>query len=119
MFLNFTIFIMPKSKSTITSSQDTPSPAKVKLSIASLQEKLERQEEVIEKLRDDASKKQVTINLLETKVSKLEGLVAFNTSLQFVRERVVDELQKQVTNLQQYTRRYSVVISGVKTDANE
>ena len=37
----------------------------------------------------------------------------------FVRERVTEELQNQLTELQQYTRRYSVVVSGVKADATE
>lgn len=113
---------MPKSKSTITNVTDTPSPRRWRQKwrlTANLQEKLEKQEDLIAKLREDAAKKDTAINLLETKVLKMEGLMALNSSLHFVRERVVHELQKQVTNLQQYTRRYSIVIAGVKSDANE
>ena len=40
--------------------------------------------------------------------------MVINTSLNFVKDRVIDELKEQLTDLQQYTRRYSAVVSGLK-----
>ena len=92
---------------------------KKKLTTAQLQEKLEVQEEMINKLMENITGKDDKISKLESKVSKLEGQVAIQTSIQFVRDRVTEELKLQLENLQQYTRRYSVVVSKVKKSANE
>ena len=48
----------------------------------------------------------------------MEGQI-INKSLDFVRERVTEELKAQLVDLQQYTRRYSVVIAGVRTGIDE
>ena len=50
---------------------------------------------------------------------ELEGQILINKSLDFVRERVTDELKSQLVDLQQYSRRYSVVIAGIKTGMDE
>ena len=79
---------------------------------------MEKQEEVIRQLQDDASCKGRTTQTLEN-VAELEGHILINISLDFVRERVTDELKSHLVDLQQYSRRYSVVIAGVKTGMDE
>ena len=100
-------------------SRKSSTSVKVKLTIAQLQEKLEKQEEVIRQLKGDASHKVRSIQILEKKVSELEGQLLINKWLDFVRERVTDELKSQLVDLQQYSRRYSVVIAGVHTGMDE
>ena len=109
---------MAKNSSLNVASSASPTPKK-KLTIAQLQEKLEAQEETINKLQEELCRKDEKITKLESKISKLEGQVAINTSIQFVRDRVTEELKNQMVNLQQYTRRYSVVISGLKRNTDE
>ena len=57
--------------------------------------------------------------MMEEKLLRLEGQNISNNSLNFVRDRVTEELQSQLVNLQQYTRRYSVVIAGMRKGVNE
>ena len=94
-------------------------PVKTKLSLAQLQEKVEKQDEEIKKLQEDALNKNNTIKMMEEKLLRLEGQNISNNSLNFVRDRVTEELQSQLVNLQQYTRRYSVVIAGMRKGVNE
>ena len=101
-------------KNSNLSMMSSPATCKKKLTTAQLQEKLEVQEEMINKLMENITGKDDKISKLESKVSKLEGQVAIQTSIQFVRDRVTEELKLQLENLQQYTRRYSVVVSKVK-----
>ena len=91
-------------------------PVKTKLSLAQLQEKVEKQDEEIKKLQEDALNKNNTIKMMEEKLLRLEGQNISNNSLNFVRDRVTEELQSQLVNLQQYTRRYSVVIAGMRNE---
>ena len=49
----------------------------------------------------------------------MEGQIIINKSLDFVRERVTEELKAQLVDLQQYTRRYLVVSAGVRTGIDE
>ena len=78
-------------------------PVKAKLTVVQLQDKLEKQEEVIRQLQEDASNKN-SIKMLEKKVVNLEGQIILNKSLDFVRARVTEELKSQLVDLQQYTR---------------
>ena len=102
--------MMPKSSS--QSSFNTP--VNVKLNMAQLQEKLEKQEAVIKLLSEENLKKDNLISDLCKKVTEMQRSMIFNESLRIVQDRVNDELRKQLTDLQQYTRRYSVVVSGIK-----
>ena len=101
------------------STPTSPATTKVKMTIAQLQEVVEKQEIVIQKLTDDAIRKDELIKTMEEKLAKLEGQISIESSLRYVRDRVTDELKQQLTNLQQYTRRYSAVISGIETVGNE
>ena len=102
--------------------KSTPtSPAVVvkKMSLAQLQEIVESQELMIKKLKEDAEAKDILIKSLEGKIVNLQGQVSANLSLQYVRDRVTDELKEQLVNLQQYTRRYSTIITGIEKIENE
>ena len=87
--------------------------------MAQLQQKLEKQDDLITQLQNEVSHNSRTIQTLEKKVAKLEGEIIINKSLDFVKERVTEELKAQLVDLQQYTRRYSVVIAGDRTGIEE
>ena len=58
------------------------------MSLAQLQEKVEKQDEEIKKLQEDALNKNNTIKMMEEKLLRLEGQNISNNSLNFVRDRV-------------------------------
>ena len=87
--------------------------------MAQLQQKLEKQNDLVTQLQNEVSYNSRTIQILEKKVAELEGQIITNKSLDFVRERVTEELKAQLVDLQQYTRRYSLVIAGVRTGIDE
>ena len=89
------------------------------MTMAQLQEVVESQEIMIQKLKEDAEVKDLLIKSLEGKMANIQGQVSANLSLQFVRDRVTDELKQQLVNLQQYTRRYSTVVAGIDKVDNE
>ena len=70
--------------------------------MAQLQKKVEKQDEVIIKLQEDALNINNPIEMMEEKLLKLEGQNMLNKSLNFVRNRVTEELQSQLVNLQHY-----------------
>ena len=82
--------------------------------MAQLQQKLEKQDDLISQIQNEVLYNSRTIQTLEKKVAELDGQIIINKSLDFVRERVTEELKAQLVDLQQYTRRYSVVIAGVR-----
>lgn len=98
-------------------SQGTP--VKQKLTVAQLQEIVEKQAAHIEILEKSIESRDEKIKELGERMRKIEGEQMAQKSLDFVRDRVTEELKFQLTELQQYTRRYSVVISGLKTGINE
>ena len=85
-------------KNSNLSMMSSPATCKKKLTTAQLQEKLEVQEEMINKLMENITGKDDKISKLESKVSKLEGQVAIQTSIQFVRDRVTEELKLFFSN---------------------
>jgi hypothetical protein len=74
-----------------------------------------------------------TIGVLLSKVASLEAAnlekddrlqkmsrdLAFLNSINLVKDRVSNELTNEITRLQQYTRRYSVIIKGLPVTPNE
>ena len=97
-----------------------PSPAaKTKLSLAQLQEIIEKQSVAIRQLKEDADRKDNVIQSLENKLLYLESEMCKNNSLLLVRERVTEELRDQLVNLQQYTRRPSAIIAGINKKERE
>ena len=85
---------------------------KQKLSMALLQEQINAQNEVINKQSD-------LINQLISKVNKQGIELQRHVSLIAVKDCVFAGLQKEVHRLQQYTRRYSVVVSGIDKKKGE
>ena len=53
---------------------------------------------MIKKLKEEAN--DILIKSLEGKILNLQGQVSANLSLQYVRDRVTDELKEQFVNLQ-------------------
>ena len=81
--------------------------SQAKMTVAQLTEIVEKQNEMISQLNEK-------VILLENKVNRLEGQVCINKSIQFVSDRVYDELKQQLTDLQQYSRRNCAIIAGVE-----
>ena len=97
-----------------------PSPApKTKMSLAQLQEIIEKQSVAIKQLKEDADRKDNVIKTLQNKLLYLESEMCKNNSLLLVRERVTEELRDQLVNLQQYTRRPSAIIAGINKKEKE
>ena len=93
----------------------TPPPkdvSKQKLSMAHLQEQINAQTEVINKQSD-------LINQLVTKVNQQSFELQRHVSLIAIKDCVFAGLQKELHRLQQYTRRYSVVVSGIEKKRGE
>ena len=91
------------------------SPAqRKKMSLAQLQEVIEKQSMAIKQLKEDAANKDNVIKSLEKKLIHLESEMCKSNSLLLIRERVTDELKEQLVNLQQYSRRHSAIIAGVE-----
>ena len=104
---------------TKTKTPKPSTPVKCKMTVAQLQEMVEKQAEALELLKVKLNVKEGQIMKLEKKVQDLEGHHMLNTSLREVQKRVSEELRSQLTDLPQYTRRYCVVVSGLNKDADE
>ena len=95
-------------------------------SVDQLMDKITEQSEEIKRLRtfvDAQSLHLVQIQenyaALEKRVIKNEKANIRTSSLFMVKDRVIDELTQQLNKMQQYTRRYSVSIAGLKKDKYE
>ena len=75
-----------------------------------LKEESRTQAHQIEELKDIVE----STKNLEKKINVNETKILHMDSLMFVKDRVIEELQKQLNDLQQYTRRYSVIVNGIK-----
>ena len=82
------------------SRKSSTTPVKVKLSMAQLQQKLEKQDDLISQLQNEVSYNSRIIQTLEKKVAELKGQIIINKSLDFLRERVTEELEAQLVDLQ-------------------
>ena len=60
-----------------------------------------------------------TLKNMDGRLNRLENRVSEMSTSGFMKDHVIKELQKQVVNLQQYTRRYSVSISGITKQRHE
>ena len=59
------------------------------------------------------------INKLNKQVHHLESAKAYTDSILVVKDKVHELLAKRITHLEQYTRRYSVVVKGIAYRENE
>ena len=84
-----------------------------------LTERLEEQDVVINRLIADSNMKDEMISSLEKRLRIVEGDQIKTESLLFIRDNVSRLLSKRITQLEQYTRRYSVVVKGIEYDRQE
>ena len=97
-------------------------------------DKISRLEERIQKLLDESAvyaeeQKQIETNLkneyddrinkVTKKLLRLESAKAYTDSILLVKDKVHELLSKRITHLEQYTRRYSVVVKGIDYRNNE
>ena len=100
-------------------NKKTPNKKDVKLSLADLQEKLDIQQKLIESLISASADREGVVRKFEDRVRKLERDQTMNEALLVMKDRVQTLLSKRITQLEQYTRRYSVVIKGIDREFNE
>ena len=99
----------------------TPKPVvqKAKLTFSQLQDKTELLELELAKLLKDSSAKDAKIQKMEERITQLEVDQMRNASYFAVQRNVSDLLSKRVAQLEQYTRRYCVAITGIDRIINE
>ena len=90
-----------------------------KLSVAQLQDKVEQLESLVNQMMADSAKKDKALEQMEIRILQLEMDEMKNASYLTVQKNVSDLLAKRVAQLEQYTRRYSVVISGLDRSKDE
>ena len=90
-----------------------------KLSNAKLKALVESQARQIEALLSDASERDSMIVKMEARISKLEADQNILQSLLVVKDRVSALLSQRVLQLEQYTRRPSVIVKGIERSKNE
>ena len=61
----------------------------------------------------------IKMSQLTKKVQKLECAKAYTDSILVMKDKVHELLSKRITHLEQYTRRYSVVVKGIECRENE
>ena len=61
----------------------------------------------------------VKISYLSNKIEHLETSKAYTDSILVMKDKVHELLSKRITHLEQYTRRYSVVVKGIEYRVNE
>ena len=91
----------------------------VKLSMSDLQEKLDIQQKLIESLISASADREDVVSKLEDRIRKLGRDQMMNEALLVMKDRVQTLLSKRITQLEQYTRRYSVIIKGIDKEYNE
>ena len=102
------------------SNKSTPSNKNaVKLSAADLHEKLDIQQKLIESLITSSAEREDAVKKMEARIQKLERDQMMNEALLVMKDRVQSLLSKRITQLEQYTRRYSVIIKGIDKEKNE
>ena len=110
----------PEGKPTKPAISPKPVLAKPgKLSIGQLQEKIENLETQVLQLIDDSMRKDEQLKKMNERIIQLEADELKNASYLSVQKNVSTLLSNRVSQLEQYTRRYSVVVSGVKRKVNE
>ena len=92
---------------------------KPKRTIANLEERLKQLEFQVKQLQTDALNKDNALRKMNERILQLEADDMKNSSYLAVQKNVSDLLSKRVVQLEQYTRRYNVVISGVDRLQNE
>ena len=96
-----------------TSSTNEVLTPRRELSLESLSDALEAQQLQISSQSSRIDQQAVTIELLQREIKSLKRESQMINSANVMKDCVIKSLQGEVNRLQQYTRRYSVVISGI------
>ena len=83
-----------------------------------LYEMIAKLEERIDTLTKDSEEKHLTIVKLEDRIRQLEANQIRNESYNIVKDNASKLLQNRITQLEQYTRRYSVIVKGIPLSEN-
>ena len=101
------------------SPKPTITGKRTKLTTAQLQEKVESLELHIHQLMEDSSRKDDLLRRMECRITQLEANEIKNTSYLLIQKNVSTLLSNRISQLEQYTRRYSVIVSGIKRNPGE
>ena len=108
------------SENSCNASTNKPSPLTPKpdipkkLSLAQLAEIVSAQDKIIRNLVTAADEKDVLFRKMEARLHQMEMEQMKMQSLLVVKYRVMMLLTNRITQLEQYTRRYSVIIKGIE-----
>ena len=91
----------------------------IKLNTAQLQEKVEYLEQQVLHLLEDSKTKDERLKKMEDRIRQLEHDELKNASYLSVQRNVSSLLSNRVSQLEQYTRRYSVIVSGIDRKTGE
>jgi hypothetical protein len=109
-----------RNSSTMDKPPLSPKPGKhAKFPAAVLQEKVEQLEQQVLQLLEDAKEKDGRLKKMEDRIAQLEANELINASYLSVQKNVSTLLSNRVAQLEQYTRRYSVIVSGIERKARE
>lgn len=98
----------------------TPKPVQAKNnSINVLNEKIESQGNLIQRLLAEAEEKDKVLLKMEQRLRRLEGEQMKTESLLVVKDIVANLLGDRISQLEQYTRRYSLIVRGVPYENRE
>ena len=98
----------------------TPKPKQaVNNAIDVLNEKLDHQGNLINKLLIEATEKDNLLSEMENRLRRLEAEQIKTESLLFMKDVVSKHLSNRITQLEQYSRRYSVIVKGVPYENKE
>ena len=81
--------------------------------------KFELQEQLINRLLAESEKKDIMLAQMEARLRKVEGEQVIVQSILCIKDTVASLLSKRITQLEQYSRRYSVIVKGIPIDQNE
>ena len=91
----------------------------VDIDVADLLRRVTSLEEMMQQQVKFSLFQQEKIKKLEKKVNSLEGQLIIVNSQFSVRDHIIEGLQGEINRLQQYTRRYTVSITGIEKKPNE
>ncbi len=90
-----------------------------KLTTAQLTELVEHQASRIDELLIASRKRDSVVFNMEKRIAQLEYEQTRSHSLSVVKDRVAELLAQRITQLEQYTRRYSVIVKGIDKNREE
>ena len=79
-----------------------------------LKQQVAAQQKQIQSLEHELEKRDLMINRIHQRLDSLDKQSSETRTVLHVKDIVIDRLRTEVTKLQQYTRRYSVVIAGIE-----